>query len=46
MQEIGKLLGHQSGSSMTAVYADMWDDEVIETAQCVTVDQIEKVIKK
>ncbi len=46
MQEIGKLLGHESGSSMTVMYADMWDDEVIETAQGVTFDQIEKVIKK
>jgi integrase len=46
MQQIGKLLGHESGSSMTVMYADMSDDEVIETAQAVTFAQIEKVIKK
>ena len=46
IQQIGKLLGHESGSSMTVMYADMSDDEVIETAQAVTFDQIEKVLKK
>lgn len=46
IQQIGKLLGHESGSSMTVMYADMSDDEVIETAQAVTFEQIEKVLKK
>jgi hypothetical protein len=31
---------------MTVMYADMSDDEVIETAQAATFDQIEKVLKK
>ena len=31
---------------MTVMYADMSDEEVIETAQGVTFDQIEKVLKK
>jgi hypothetical protein len=30
---------------MTVMYADMSNDEVIETAQGVTFDQIEKVLK-
>jgi hypothetical protein len=38
-------MGHERGSSMTVMYADMSDDEVIETAQAVTFGQIEKVLK-
>jgi hypothetical protein len=44
VQQIGKLLGYESGSSMTVMYADLSDDEVIETAQPVTFAQIEKAI--
>jgi len=46
LQEIGKLLGHAHGSSMTIMYADMADDEVIETGQGVSFESVENVIKK
>ena len=33
LQEIGKLLGHKAGSSMTIMYADMADDEVVDSGK-------------
>jgi len=46
LQEIGRLLGQAHGSSMTIMYADMADDEVIETGQGVSFESVENVIKK
>jgi len=45
LQEIGKLLGHKAGSSMTIMYADMADDEVVELGQGVPL-ALENVQKK
>ena len=33
LQEIGKLLGHKAGSSMTIMYADMADDEIVDSGK-------------
>jgi len=45
LQEIGKLLGHKAGSSMTIMFADMADDEVVELGQGVPL-ALENVQKK
>ena len=45
MQQIGKLLGHQAGSSMTVMYADMADDEVVELGREVDLGSIQDLAK-
>lgn len=45
-QSIGKLLGHKAGSSMTVMYADFADDEVVDLGQNVPMDVLQNLAKK
>ena len=45
MQQIGKLFRHQAGSSVTVMYADMADDEVVELGREVDLGSIQDLAK-